>query len=228
MGPLMNRAFYLLLVFAVLLAVACGSGTPAPSPEAPVEAEATAPPISEPTPDPTPTEPAPTAAATPVPQREATPTPTAAPAPTAVPETTDISPEVSRFADETWAFLQELTEGMSPRESATDEELKPPPSTCEEELESLGYDVQLQPFTFERMAPERALRLPDGETLIGVPLRMSGLGTVSGPLMHVGLAKEEDIPDEGLALGGSPSSSGARSCSKKRCPGSPTPVPAPQ
>ena len=197
MGPLMNRAFYLLLVFAVLLAVACGSGTPAPSPEAPVEAEATASPTPEPAPAPTPTEAAPTAASTAVPQRQAAPSPTAAPVPTAVQETTDISSDVSRFADETWAFLQELTEGMSPRESATDQE-EAAAEYLRQELESLGYDVRLQPFTFERMAPERALRLPDGETLIGVPLRKSGLGTVSGPLVHVGLAKEEDIPDEGL------------------------------
>ena len=198
MGPLMNRAFYLLLVFAVLLAVACGSGTPAPSPEAPVEAEATAPPISEPTPDPTPTEPAPTAASDSGSTTGGGAHANGSTSPTAVQETTDISSDVSRFADETWAFLQELTEEMSPRESATDQE-EAAAEYLRQELESLGYEVRLQPFTFERMAPERALRLPDGETLIGVPLRMSGLGTVSGPLMHVGLAKEEDIPDEGLA-----------------------------
>ena len=87
---------------------------------------------------------------------------------------------------------------MSPRESATEEE-EAAAEYLRAELEALGYEVETQPFTFERMAPERSLRLPDGETMIGIPMRMSGLGTVSGPLVHVGLAKEEDIPDEGLA-----------------------------
>ena len=194
MGPLMNRAFYLVLVFAALLAVACGSDTPGPSPAAAPQAEATAPPTAAPAPTAAPPTPTPT----PEPPVEPTPDPTAAPSPTAAQDTAEVESNVSRFTDETWAFLQRLTEEMSPRESATAEE-EAAADYLRQELESLGYEVELQPFTFERMAPERALSLPDGETLIGIPLRMSGLGTVSGPLVHVGLAKEEDIPDEGLA-----------------------------
>ncbi len=87
---------------------------------------------------------------------------------------------------------------MSPRESATAEE-EAAAEYLRAEFEALGYEVETQPFTFERMAPERSLRLPDGDALLGIPLRMSGRGTVSGPLVHVGLAKEGDIPDEGLA-----------------------------
>jgi aminopeptidase YwaD len=105
---------------------------------------------------------------------------------------------VSRFADETWAFLERFTEEMSPRESATAEE-EAAAEYLAKELESLGYEVQTLPFTFERMASERSLRLPDGETLFGIPLRKSGLGTVSGPLVHVDLARAEDIPAGGLA-----------------------------
>ncbi len=197
MGHRLNRAFYPLLVFAALLAAACGPDTSPASPTAPVQAEATAPPTAEPAP--TPTEPAPTA--TPQP----TPTPTAAPSPTAVQETTEVDPDVSRFADETWAFLERLTEEMSPRESATEEE-EAAAEYLRQELESLGYEVRVEPFAFERTAldralwlPDRTLRLPDGEAFAGIPLRMSSLGTVSGPLVHVGLAREEDIPGEGLA-----------------------------
>ena len=199
MGPLMNRAFRLLLVLAALLVIACGSDTPVASPAAPAQAEATAPPTAEPAPAPTPTEaaPSPTPTPTPKPLVEPTPSPAAAPSSTAAQDTAEVESNVSRFADETWAFLQKLTEEMSPRQSATDEE-EAAAEYLRQELESLGYEVELQPFTFERMAPERALRLPDGETLIGIPLRMSGLGTVSGPLVHVGLAKDEDIPNEGL------------------------------
>ena len=197
MGPLMNRAFCLFLVLAALLVIACGSDTPVASPAAPAQAEATAPPTAEPAPAPTPTEAAPSPTPTPKPLVEPTPSPAAAPSSTAAQDTAEVESNVSRFTDETWAFLQRLTEEMSPRESATAEE-EAAADYLRQELESLGYEVQLQPFTFERMAPERALRLPDGETLIGIPLRMSGLGTVSGPLVHVGLAKDEDIPGEGL------------------------------
>ena len=193
----MNRACYLLLVFVALLAAACGTDTPAPSPTVPAQTQAEASPTVGPTPAPIPTEPAPTPASTPKPRVEPTPSPATAPPPTEARETSEVDADVSRFADETWAFLQRLTEEMSPRESATAGE-EAAADYLRQELESLGYEVGLQPFTFERMAPERALRLPDGESLIGIPLRMSGLGTVSGPLVHVGLAKEDDIPDEGL------------------------------
>ena len=189
----MNRAFYLLLVFAAVAAVACGSDTPTPV-AAPPPAEATAPPA----PEPAPTTPPPTPAPTPEPRVEPTPSPTSAPSPAAAEDTSQVESEVSRFADETWAFLERLTEEMSPRESATDEELAAA-EYLTKELEALGYEVETQPFEFERMAPERSLLLPDGETLVGIPLRMSGRGTVSGPLVHVGLAKEEDIPADGLA-----------------------------
>ena len=94
---------------------------------------------------------------------------------------------------------------MSPRESATDEE-QAAAEYLRQELESLGYEVRVEPFTFERTAldralwlPDRTLRLPDGEAFVGIPMRMSSLGTVSGPLVHVGLAREEDIPAGGLA-----------------------------
>ena len=195
MGTLLNRACCLLLVFATLLVIACGSDTPAPAPAAPAQAEATAAPAAEPAP--TPTEAAPTHTPTPEPLVEPTPSPAAAPSSTAAQDTAEVESNVSRFADETWAFLQKLTEEMSPRESATDEE-EAAAEYLRQELESIGYEIALQPFTFERMARERALQLPGGEALIGLPLRMSGLGTVSGPLVHVGLAKEDDIPDEGL------------------------------
>ena len=195
MGTLLNRAFCLLLVLAALLVIACGSDTPVASPAAPAQAEATAPPTAEPAPVPTPTEAAPSP--TPEPLVEPTPSPAVAPSPTAAQDTAEVESNVSRFADETWAFLQKLTQEMSPRQSATDEE-EAAAEYLRQELESLGYEVELQPFTFERMAPERALQLPGGETLIGIPLRMSSLGTVSGPLVHVGLAKKDDIPDEGL------------------------------
>ena len=195
MRSLTNRACYLLLVLAALVAVACGSDAPS-SPAPATQAPTSVAPTAEPTPVPTPTEAVPTP--TPAPRVEPTPPPTAAPIPTAVPATTDTNPDVSRFADETWTFLERFTDEMSPRESATAEE-EAAAEYLAKELEALGYEVETQPFTFERMAPERSLRLPDGDALLGIPLRMSGRGTVSGGLVYVGLAREEDIPDEGLA-----------------------------
>ena len=117
-----NRAFYVLLLFAALLAVACGSDTPAPSPSRPGTGRSRRhrqplsrpPPNRLPTPAPTP---APRVEPTPSPQRQSR-TPTRGSRRSLGHQTLTIS----RFADETWAFLERFTEEMSPRESATAEE----------------------------------------------------------------------------------------------------------
>ena len=178
----------LLLVLAALLAAACGPDTPPPSQPTPAQAEATASPTAAPTP---------ASAPIPTPRSEPTPAPTAVPSPAAVRDAPEGNADVARFTDETWAFLQRFTEEMSPRESATAEE-EAAAEYLRREMDSLGYEVELQPFTFERLARERALTLPGGEAIFAIPLTMSGLGTVSGPLADVGLAREGDIPGEGL------------------------------
>ena len=58
--------------------------------------------------------------------------------------------------------------------------------------------MRLEPFTFERLEIQKALRLADGQQLDSIPLRLTGLGTVTGTLAHVGLAGDDDIPEDGL------------------------------
>ena len=87
---------------------------------------------------------------------------------------------------------------MSPRESATDQE-KAAADYLLRELKLLGYQAQLQPFTFQRLSSGQTVRLLDGQGLPGRPLRLTGLGAAAGPLAHVGLSKAEDMPESGLA-----------------------------
>ena len=59
--------------------------------------------------------------------------------------------------------------------------------------------VRHEPFTFERLKGKNALHLDDGQNFNTIPFRQTGLGTVTGILKHVGLARAEDIPEVGLS-----------------------------
>ncbi len=198
-GPLL-RIIISTLAAAV---VACSQDMPIPTERLPTNPTPSAPVAASIAPPGPAAAPAPTSTATPYPSPTPLPTaaPTARPEPSptaAVAEPPTASDPVPRLTDETWAFLQRFTEEMSPRESATEEE-EAAAEYLRRELESLGYEVRMEPFTFERLETQKAVRLPAGETLDSIPLRMTGLGTVSAPVEHVGLAKDEDIPEDSLA-----------------------------
>ena len=176
----------LLLATAGLIPAACGSTTsPTPVPEA----TATPEPIVTPVPSPM-------ASAVPTPQPAASVTANTSSEGQAAPNN-----HVARLADETWEFLVKLTEGFSPRETATSEEK----ATADYLLglfEDFGFEAQLQPFTFERLATDRpllTLTLPEVRDFEALPMRFGAVTTATGLLVHVGLAREGDLPETGLS-----------------------------
>ena len=147
-------------------------------------------------------EPAPAFTSSPTPTPRPAPQPAAADAsrtssggPAAVTPTPAKDYPADRLADQSWAFLQRFTEEMSPRESATDEE-KAAADYLVRELELLGYEARLQPFDYEELLGNQAVRLLDGETLRTNPLRFTGVGTADGILAEVGLARAEEVSEE--------------------------------
>ena len=107
---------------------------------------------------------------------------------------------VNRLSNTAFAYLKELTDNHSPRESATDQELSAA-EYLSAQFESMGFSVELQQFTVESVSEERSgltVDGPGGDRLAGVPLAGSAHGEVSGILVHVGLAFEQDIPAQGL------------------------------
>ena len=194
----------LLVLVAVVLAVliaACGtdveSTPPAGEPQGAATAMASAPtvaPASTPVPSPT-AEPTaePTALASPTAAAQTRPAPPAKPA-------ADARSSLTELTDASWAFLQMLTSEFSPRESATDEE-RVAADFLVSELEALGLEPVLQPFTVEvldRDVPVLSIDGPEELDLGGIPLRLSAEGRVTGTLIDVGLAFPEDVDPERL------------------------------
>ena len=153
--------------------------------------------------------PQPTAAlqATAAPQATSTsaPEPTAVPAPlptvvAATPTTVPTNPEAERLSAIGFELLTDFTADFSPRESGTDGELAAA-EFIGRYLEDMGYVVEFQPVEVEYIpwSEEFVSLIGDGRPdLRAVPMAMSGLGDVTAPLVSVGKAFEEDIPDGGL------------------------------
>ena len=151
------------------------------------------------------------ATAAPQPTSTSAPEPTAVPAPlptlpilpTVVADTptpVPTNPEAERLSAIGLELLTDLTADYSPRESGTDGELAAA-EFIGRYLEDMGYVVEFQPVEVEYIPwSEKFVSLiGDGRPdLRAVPMAMSGLGDVTAPLVSVGKAFEEDIPDEGL------------------------------
>ena len=173
-----------LVVLALLAAVlaACGSSTAPATPStgavAPVvpSATATAVPVA-----PKPAAP-PNLTTTPDPTSTATPPHASVATPIAQPSLPGATQETpielaSRLAVEAWDFLTVLTQDVSPRASATHQE-RAAAEFLTKELEAMGYEAELQPFTAdvessEMMVGEEALEL------LSLPMRLSGTGLAS-------------------------------------------------
>jgi aminopeptidase YwaD len=105
------------------------------------------------------------------------------------------------LADETWEFLVKLTEDFSPRETATDEE-KAAADYLLGLFEDIGYEAQLQPFTFERLSTEGpllTLTVPEERDVEALPIGLGAVATATGLLVDVGLARVDDLPESGLS-----------------------------
>jgi aminopeptidase YwaD len=98
--------------------------------------------------------------------------------------------------------LTDLVEGLGPRESATEQEREAAEHLASQ-FGEMGYLVEVQPFSVERLSPEESgLTLhtdnPVTEKMEVAPLSGSSFGEVSGLLVPVGLGRLGDIPEEGL------------------------------
>ena len=169
------------LVWALLplvaLVLACGSPPDlAVTPSATATVEATSPSPAPAKPSPTPTV-----------------EPTVIPAPA---ESTKPDPaSAGRLADEAWAFLEMLTRDLSPRASATEQEVAAADLLLDK-LEALGYEVHLQAFEFE--LPSSKVALLDGvggepTDVRSHPMTLSGTGEVSGVLVSVGKGLPQEV-----------------------------------
>ena len=188
----------LLILAAVVLAalvVACGADA---EPQPTAEPQRTASPASTPT-----VAPAATLAATPTPEQAAPASPTATAQVDHAPQeerVADARSSLAELTEASWAFLQLLTTEFSPRESATDEE-RVAADFLVSELEALGLEPYLQPFTVEvldRDVHVLAIDGPEQTDMGGIPLRLSAEGRVTGALVDAGLAFPEDVDAERL------------------------------
>ena len=93
-----------------------------------------------------------------------------------------------------------LVRELSPRESATEQELKAAEFLARE-FDALGYATEIQPFDVERLSPESSsLTIANGnhQPIDVVPLRRSAWGSGAGLLVDVGQARDGDLPEESL------------------------------
>ncbi len=186
----------LIVISATFVLAACSDPAPVSSPT-PVDTPALA---NEPT---AASVPSPTAQATVAQQWPPAPRPTPTPGAALVLPT----PEPSVLADEAYAVLSTLTTQYSPRESITDEEVEAA-LYLQKNLESLGYETLLQEFNTPRFfIPELNLTSGEGEPILNteefhvnpVPVILEENDSSTGLVTDVGDAREEDIPDDGLA-----------------------------
>ena len=183
-----------LLSLALLSLAACASesvGTAAASEPARIEVRRTGvAPTATPTPAPTSTP-----ALVPTPAPTSTPTLVPTPAPTATP----IPKPAGGF--DAFAFLQRFTRDYSPRESATESELRAARFLMAE-LDGMGYETELRAFDIRRVLFEVSVSpVPDGMSaaLDAYRIALSGEGTGEGVIADAGAGLEEDIPPDGLA-----------------------------
>ena len=186
-----NSSLLFLLAVLATVAVACAGDSSTTTPTSIPLVTSSAAPTASATPT-TVVEPSPTPTETPLPTLTAVPSPT----PTVAPS----RPSVDVLADAALGYLISILDDLGPRESATQQELEAAEYLADR-FEGFGYSVQLQPFVVESMSRELSslvLSGPPREEVEVVPLVRSGTGEVSGNLVSVGLATEDDIPEDGL------------------------------
>ena len=144
--------------------------------------------------------PSPTATAALIPTAAASPTAVASPFPTATAALAPSPTAAPAPAFDAFAFLRRLTDEYSPRESATDAELRAA-RFLRGELDDMGYDSEIRAFSFERVVEETTFSR-DGappEPVESYRMGLSGIGAAEGALADAGTGFAEDIPPDGLA-----------------------------
>ncbi len=197
-----NRFPVSILVVVAAVGLACSGTVPTTPPEPTVASSpssarsATSLPSPTQAPENVSSQSAPLITATPAPSPAAAtllPTPASFPEPTVASSSKNDSPAAFRY-------LTELSTEFAPRASGTGEELAAAEYLASR-FEEFGYETGLQEFTTEMLSPELSgltLNLAAVEKVAVIPLIRSTTGMVAGQLTSAGLAREEDIPEEGL------------------------------
>ena len=90
-------------------------------------------------------------------------------------------------------YLTRLVEEIGPRATGTDEE-RAAAAWIAEEFERLGYEVEIQEFSYRAMASFSRIDLAENRSLYGFRFPNSGSGTATGPLVDVpGVGEETDF-----------------------------------
>ena len=192
------RLLPLAITAMLAVLVACGGQTASPAETMSETATAASPTTQAP---PTTAAPEPSATPRPSPTPMAmlpTQTPAPRPPPTAAP--TVESTVQSQFAKQVYSTLAELTEDYSPRESASDQELKAA-DHLRARLDDLGYETSLQDFSVNLLRAGVELESASGDapdSPRAIPISLSIHSSATGILAYAGRAFEEDIPAEGL------------------------------
>ena len=187
------------LVLLTIMAAACLSE---PSPTVPATSSpATSKSVPAATPQTTLAEtPSPTATKATTVSSAQTPSPAAALTPTPAATLPSLRPAEVPLSDLALGFVTELVEDLGPRESATEQELEAAQYLASR-LEGFGYTVDLQNFTIQRLSAQLSsleIHAPQPQAIDVIPLVRSATGEVSGELIAVGLARERDVPEDGL------------------------------
>lgn len=196
--PLKSRLLAL-VALAVLLA-ACGTSQPAAPPQDVVSGSGKLLVAGEVTPTASPShasESSVTPTATLSPPTQASAAATVVPSPSPAPGAA--VPQVQALAQEAMDRLTALTNDLSPRTSATDQE-KAAADYLLAQFQAMGYQARLQPFQVELTTGALSVTpsSPETQAIEVVPLSRSGLGDAAGDLVFVGGAREGDIPAQGL------------------------------
>ena len=190
----LSSAFF--IVIGIVIA-SCGGSTE----DAPAVSQPTAPPIPTATVAPQPTAaPSSPASLPPSPTVVAAPAAESAAAVSDTPTPVPANPEVERLSEKGMELLTKFTDEHSPRQSGTDGE-RAAAEFIGRYLEDIGYRIEYQPVEVEHIpwGDEFFSLLGDGRLdLRAVPLASTGFGDVSAPLVSVGRAFEDDIPENGL------------------------------
>lgn len=90
-------------------------------------------------------------------------------------------------------YLNRLVDELGPRATGTDEE-RAAATWIAEELEGLGYDVEIQEFSYRAMASYSRIDLDENRSLYGFRFPNSGSGSATGTLVDVpGVGEEADF-----------------------------------
>lgn len=93
--------------------------------------------------------------------------------------------------------VRQLSVDIGPRVSGTQSEIVAR-DLLQDVLEGYGYDVTIQEFAFDASAFKPVRVEIDGEPILGVALKGSGVGTVTAPVVTAGIGRPEEFPAGGL------------------------------